>query len=205
MIHLIRHGHSSLVHDGRWFTAPDVGQYEDAYDAAGIRDDSHPPRGLVDLARSADLLVASDLVRAIESARRLAPDREPEIVPDLRELRLEPPRWIPLPLPITIWDSMSYLQWAYRMMADVDHAIVRRAKVAADWLLDRANGGTTIVAVTHGGIRPVVAKHLVRHGCTPVPGPRSYENWSCWSFAPPHPQPSRLPHAVTRDESRRSG
>lgn len=37
---LVRHGHSAHVHDGRWLTRSAVGEFEDAYDAAGIKDDS---------------------------------------------------------------------------------------------------------------------------------------------------------------------
>ena len=197
MIHLIRHGRSSHAHDGRWFTAPTVSRYEDAYDAAGIRDDSHPPAALVDLAARADVIAASDMTRAIASVRRLAPQRDPEIIPALRELRLEPPRWVPVPLPIEVWDAMSHLQWSWRLARDRDHEFSRRAGVAADWLFTRASAGATIVAVTHGGIRRIIARHLERLGCAAGAGKRSYENWSSWSF--------NLPAAVTRAGSPRSG
>ena len=195
MIHLIRHGRSSHAHDGRWFTAPTVGRYEDAYDAAGIRDDSHPPPALVDLAARADVVAASDLARAIASVRRLAPEREPEIVPEMRELRLEPPRWVPVPLPIEVWDAMSYVQWSWRLARDADHEYSRRAGAAAHWLLSRAANGASVVAVTHGGIRRIIARHLERFGCAARTGKRTHENWSSWSYALP----------VTRAGSPRSG
>lgn len=181
-IHLVRHGRSSLVHDGRWFAAPDVGRYEDAYDAQGIHDESHPPTELVEVASRADVVVSSDMTRAIASARRLAPGREPEIVPHLRELRLEPPAWVPLKLPIEAWDAMSYAQWTYRIALGVDHEIARRAGVAADWLVERAGKGATIVAVTHGGIRRIIDRHLERRGARPVSDRRSHANWSCWTY-----------------------
>src|SRR5689334_19726459 len=107
-IHLVRHGRSALVHDGSWFRWTDVGSYEDAYDAHGIRDDDGPGDELHALVARKPLLVASDLPRAIASAQRLAPEGEIQLSPLLREIRLEPPRWVPLRLPIQVWDAFSH-------------------------------------------------------------------------------------------------
>ena len=182
MIHLVRHGRSSLIHDGRWFTPGTVASYEDAYDAAGIRDDSHPPRELIELAASVDVVAASDMARAIESIRRLAPGRNHEVVPELRELRLEPPRWLPIPLPIDVWDAMSHAQWSWRLALGSDSAFVRQAAKAADWLASRVAAGASVAAVTHGGIRRIIDAQLARRGFRRVPGSNSYDNWSAWSY-----------------------
>src|SRR5690242_5786707 len=112
---LVRHGRSSHVHDGRWLRHHDVGAFEDAYDAAGIRDDSMPSEELRAAARNADLVVASDLPRAVASAKRLAGARGLVTSPLLREIRLEPPRWVPVALPINAWDVFSHWQWSYRL------------------------------------------------------------------------------------------
>ena len=127
-IHLVRHGRSALVHDGRWFHWADVPAYEDAYDAHGIRDDDRPRAELDALLDPSAKIVASDLPRAIASAQRLAPDRPIELSPLLREIRLEPPRWIPVRLPIQIWDVFSHVQWSYRLFSSADHEYVRRAR-----------------------------------------------------------------------------
>src|SRR5205085_4441187 len=100
-------------------------QFEDAYDAAGILDE--PPSALVQAARSADVLAASDLRRALESAQRLAPDKELKISPLLREFRLEPPDWIPVPLPIQMWDVMNHAQWSWRLFTRAEDETVKRA------------------------------------------------------------------------------
>jgi hypothetical protein len=71
--------------------ASGVGLYEDAYDAAGIRDDSHPPDELRRIAEGATL-ASSNMKRAIASIERLAPGRPYSASPLLREIRLEPPR-----------------------------------------------------------------------------------------------------------------
>ena len=181
-IHLIRHGRSALVHDGRWLRCGEVGEYEDAYDAAGIRDDDHPSPALKTLVGDAAIIAASDLPRAVASARRLAPSREIEISPLLREIRLEPPRWIPFRLPIQIWDVFSHVQWSSRLLTGADHALVRRGHDAADWLITHAHPKSHIAAVTHGGFRRILDARLVARGWRRGPEKRGYENWSVWSY-----------------------
>ncbi|HKW46051.1 MAG TPA: histidine phosphatase family protein [Gemmatimonadaceae bacterium] len=181
---LVRHGRSSHVHDGRWLTHETVGEFEDAYDAEGIRDDSVPSEKLLAVARDA-LVVASDLRRAIASAERLADGRPVVTSPLLREIRLEPPHWLPVALPIGVWDKFSYWQWSYRLRVGSDHEFVRRANDATAWLRLQLESSATIVVVTHGGFRRILAARLVAGGwrwLSTSPGGR-YDHWSSWEFA----------------------
>ena len=181
-IHLVRHGRSALVHDGRWFRHAQVSAYEDAYDAVGIRDDDNPGAEAARLAGGHALIVASDLPRAIASARRLAAEGDIHFSPLLREIRLEPPRWVPVRLPIQMWDVFSYVQWSYRLLSGADHEFVRRAKEAADWLAGHAAGSSSVVAVTHGGFRRLLDARLVARGWKRGFTKRNYDNWSVWSY-----------------------
>ena len=181
-IHLVRHGHSALVHDGRWMRADGVPRYEAAYNAVGIRPDSQPPAALLEMARRATVLAASDMVRAIESARRLAADRDLVVSPLLRELELEPPQWIPASLPIEVWDTFSFWQWTYRLLLNRDHALVRRARAAADWLAGQVGREGSVVTVTHGGFRRIIAVQLMQRGWRAERASRGHHNWSCWSY-----------------------
>jgi broad specificity phosphatase PhoE len=178
---LVRHGRSSLRHDGSWMSATSVSEYERAYDAAGILDGDAPPDELREMARNATVLVASDMRRAIESAHRLVPGREPEIQPLLRELYLEPPRWLPTKLPIEVWDSISFFQWTIRLALGLDHALVQRGDKAAEWLAERAANGGTLLVITHGGLRRIVSNRLKSRGWRCSEQRRGYENWSAWS------------------------
>ena len=180
-IHLVRHGRSALVHDGRWFRWAEVSSYEDAYDAAGIRDDDHPAAESTALLASKPVVVASDLPRAIASARRLAPQGDIQLSPLLREMRLEPPRWIPARLPIQIWDMFSHVQWSYRLLSNADHEYVRRASKAVDWLVEHA-ARSNVVAVTHGGFRRILDARLVARGWSRAFEKKRYHNWSVWSY-----------------------
>lgn len=159
-----------------------VPRFEDAYDAAGIRDVPPPPEDLRTIAAAADVVCASDLRRAIESANRVAPGRELVISSLLREIRLEPPRWIPFRLPIAAWDAYSHAQWSYRLLTKRDHAFVRRADAAADWLEQHARDAATVLVVTHGGMRRLIADRLSARGWLRAPEKRSYANWSTWEL-----------------------
>jgi broad specificity phosphatase PhoE len=181
-IHLVRHGRSALVHDGRWFRWADVPAYEDAYDAHGIRDDDRPGTALESLVKRESKILASDLPRAIASAARLGRAAEVELSPLLREIRLEPPRWIPMRLPIQVWDVFSHVQWSYRLFSSADHEYVRRANAAVDWLIGHASRAPNVVAVTHGGFRRILDARLVARGWSRAFDKKTYDNWSVWSY-----------------------
>jgi broad specificity phosphatase PhoE len=163
--------------------ATDVYAFEEAYNAAGIRDESAPPPSVLEAAAHAEVIAASDMIRAIASAQRLAPEREIAISPLLRELTLEPPSWVTFRLPVVAWDFHNHVQWTYRLWRTYDHDTVRRAIAAAEWLHQQANGKSTLLAVTHGGFRRVLDARLVACGWRREPGRRSYANWSMWSYA----------------------
>ena len=179
---LVRHGRSAHVHDGRWMRDAGLRAFEDAYDAAGIRDDDIPPSEVIRLAREAEVIAASDLPRAIASARRLVPTREPDVTPLLREIRLEPARWMPH-CPIQLWDVISHVQWTYRLLLSRPHDSIHRARDAAEWLAQRAADSATVLAVTHGGFRRLLASGLEQRGWRAGPERRSYANWSIWSYS----------------------
>ena len=52
-----------------------VDKFEADYNAAGIRDDSVPSPDLIETASRAEVIAASDMLRAILSAKRLVPSR----------------------------------------------------------------------------------------------------------------------------------
>jgi len=54
---LVRHGPSAHVHDGSWIDAADAQRFEVLYDAASIQADASPPATLIDVARSAQVIL----------------------------------------------------------------------------------------------------------------------------------------------------
>lgn len=183
-IHLVRHGVSAHVHDGRWVNAERARRFVELYDAAGIRDEPPLPEAL-DAAARADTLVASTLPRAIESVRRLAPDRDADLTPLLREIDFESPEWLRLRLPVGVWDVMGHAIYTYHIMRRRPTPALERAREATDWLLARVRKDATLLAVTHGGFRRFLLATLVDRGWTPEFTRKTYHNWSVWSFRGP--------------------
>jgi broad specificity phosphatase PhoE len=178
---LVRHGRSAHAHDGSWIDAAGARRFEDLYDAAPIRADDAPPEHLMRLARAAHVILASDLPRAITSARALAPDRDPVLSPLLRELRFNLPAWAPR-LPLHVWDGLHEVMWRGRLLAGVENDETRRAHDAAAWLEAQLDGGPLAVVVTHGGFRRLVARALTRRGWMPARERRPFHNWSAWTL-----------------------
>jgi broad specificity phosphatase PhoE len=153
-----------------------------AYDAAGIAEDDAPPPELVSAATGAHVVISSDLPRALASARRLAPGRDISVTPLLRELELDTSGWLPLKVPIAMWDALDYVRWSYRILRRVDCAPMQRAEKAVDWLTARVGEGSTAVVVTHGSFRRLLAASFAKRGWNAGRERRSYANWSIWSF-----------------------
>lgn len=159
-----------------------VSAFEDAYDAASILDEAVPPIDLLRASENADVICSSDLPRAIATARRVAPDREIVITPLLREIRLEPPLWIPFALPISTWDALSHAQWSYRLWAKSRNAFVERADQATEWLEERASRARTTLVVTHAGFRRLLHARFRSRGWRSLHARQSYEHWSIWAL-----------------------
>jgi broad specificity phosphatase PhoE len=181
---LVRHGRSAHVHDGSWIDAVGARRFEALYDAAPIRTDEAPPTSVIEAARSADVLIASDLARAITSARALAPDREPVVTPLLREVAFKLPAWSPK-LPLGLWDGLYYLRWTAVLFARTETHETKRAAVAADWIESQATDRELTVAITHGDFRRLLSAKLARRGWRLSPGRRRYHNWSAWELTGP--------------------
>lgn len=178
---LVRHGRSAHEHDGSWIDAASARRFEKRYDAAPIRTDATPPEALAALARMADLILASDLPRAVTSARTIAPDRDPIVSPLLRELSFDLPAWGPR-LPLSIWDGLHYLTWSARLMLGIESAEIRRARRAVEWLDSVTANAALSIAITHGGFRRLLAAQLLKRGWRHAPGWRRYHNWSVWTL-----------------------
>jgi len=183
---LIRHGRSAFVHRDGWVNADGLRRWRERYDAADIIEGDKPPKDvLIDVAR-ADLVVASDLPRAVGSAKRLAPDREIVITPIMRETPQPIPAWMRWRLPAGAWHSLVALTWFWQILRGTDATPeeIARAATAADWLTRQAREHGTVAAVTHGVFRRLVGQKLVADGWRAEPRRRGYNHWSVWPFTP---------------------
>ena len=184
---LVRHGPSAYVHHTRSVDLAGVYAWRDAYDRTGIQPDSQPPHALIQLAEGAQHIIASDLPRAVESAKRLAPEREVVISALLRETMLDVPRW-PTRMPAVAWEGLAHLVWGYRVLRGMDTTNEDRARAIAtsEWLAGLVVDGSTAVVVTHGVYRRQLSLQLLARGWISVGRTGGYDNWSTWSFTPAH-------------------
>jgi hypothetical protein len=159
-------------------------RFMELYDAAGIRDEM-PSREAISAAAASDVFVASRLRRAIESVRRLAPDRTAELTPLLCESGFDAPELLPIRLPIEIWDAIDYGRDSVSIRLRYPTAYLRRARSAADWLLSRTASNSTLLAVTHGRFRLFLWAALLDRGWRAEFRRKTYHNWSVWSFRSP--------------------
>jgi broad specificity phosphatase PhoE len=182
---LVRHGPSAHIHRGA-LDRDGLQRWRDAYDAAGIVVDCEPPQSVIALAAEATHIIASDLPRAIESARRLAPQREIRVSELMREAPLPIPRW-PTRLPLTGWSAAIYVTWSYDRVRGADRTGEHwaRAASAANWLAELGGIGDTALVVTHGVFRRLLAEQLVALGWMATERRNGYRHWSTWSFRSP--------------------
>jgi broad specificity phosphatase PhoE len=173
-ITLVRHGRSAHVHTG-WLDFDGFLRWREAYERAAILETEIAPPELCALAAKATTLVASNAPRAIASAEKLAPGREVLVTPLVRELELQPPRLLGLKWPGIVW----MLAFAVRGLKPTE-AEAARVREAAKLL---HNFGDAVV-VTHGAVRPAIARELVKLGWHQG-GARRSHHWSAWTLTMP--------------------
>lgn len=183
-IMLVRHGRSAHVNQERWLDAAGVHRWRAGYDAAGIDPASEPPSWLLEECSRADLVMASDLARAVASAEKLARGRSVRVSPLLRESHLDIPTWLPARWPLTAWAMAIHLQWLGRLArgVGVHPSEVQRVSAAADFLDEAMREHRTIIVVTHGVFRRLLGLELAARGWTAERRDRGYSHWSVWPY-----------------------
>jgi broad specificity phosphatase PhoE len=164
-------------------------RWREAYDAAGIAPlDTPPPDLVAELAR-VDVLAASDMRRAIESAERLAGGRPVVVSPLFRETPVSIPTWSAFRAPLGLWGALLIARWSVDIVTGKPSHLgaLHQARRAAAWCIhacDQSENGDSVVAiVTHGVFRRLLARELLTRGWRYEPGRRSYDHWSVWRLA----------------------
>lgn len=183
---LIRHGPSAHPAPRGLLPREAVFSWRTQYDAAGIARGATPPPQVAQMLAGADRVVASDLPRAVESAARLAPDRDIAQHDCLRELHLRVPH-APTRLPFMGWGLAIHTAWMLdiarkRPRPDDEQHQVQRAVTLCESLADTHENGVVAV-VTHGVMRHTLAKALVTSGWARGPRHRGFSPWSVWEVA----------------------
>lgn len=185
---LVRHGRSAHVAGG-WLDAGALQRWFADYDLAALAHDERPAAHACELARAAGRIVASDLPRARASAALLLPGADVTESPLLRETPLPVPTWPRVRLPLMGWALATGARVAYGRLRGARPAgeARRQAEAAAAWLGELAAAHDSVLAVTHGAVRGLIAAVLREGGwtLTTMAGGR-YAHWSAWTLAASH-------------------
>jgi broad specificity phosphatase PhoE len=188
---LVRHGRSALAPQWRPLDRDGVQRWRVAYDAAGIAPVDRPPAGLVAEVAGAGLVATSDLLRARDSAARLAPDRVVLVSPLFREVPLPLPGWGPRRAPLALWEALIHAQWAADLARRraLPPEAAAQVREAAAWCRASCTApepvAGPVVVVTHGVFRRFLTGALVAAGWRAARGRRSYAHRSAWRLTAP--------------------
>ena len=165
IIILARHGEPDLSRRV-WLNWRGYKYWWRLYDEAGLKPGQDAPKMIKGLAKEADLVISSDLPRAIETAQK-AKGKMPDIQePLLVEAGLPPPNLGYLKLRPRTWGIISRVIWVFGFSGEVEsnNEAKIRAEKAAGVLSDHASGGKMIFVAAHGWFNRMIRPALKRQG-----------------------------------------
>jgi broad specificity phosphatase PhoE len=160
---LVRHGEPALSRKVRL----NAGEYRDwwaRYEAGGLKAGQAPPQALLDMARSAGLILSSTRRRSIESAEAICGGRPFESEALLIEAPLPPPdlpSWIRLPP--RWWGVIARIWWwafDHHPGEESFGEAKARARVAAHRLVDLAGREGPVLVIAHGFFNRMIGVEL---------------------------------------------
>jgi broad specificity phosphatase PhoE len=185
VITLARHGEPALSRK-ILLNAAEYREWWGRYEEGGILPEQTAPHGLLEIARSADVIFASERRRAIESATMVVGDKTFVRDPIFIEAPLPPP---PLPAFIRlgprIWGFVARFCWwffGYGEGGETRREAEARAALAADMLTAPAEAGQEVLVLAHGFFNTMIGIELKRRGWRCVEG-RGYRYWNTRRFA----------------------
>lgn len=185
VITLARHGEPALSRKVS-LNAPQYGDWWALYEVGGLKDGQTPPDGLIQIARDADVIIASTRRRAIETANAVVGDRPFTTDEAFIEAPLPPPPW-------PLWLKMSpkrlgffsrFWWWFFdhhggqetRAQAEV------RAGEAAERLVALADQGQDVLVLAHGFFNWMIADALKQRGLSKLVD-QGHGYWSIKRFS----------------------
>jgi broad specificity phosphatase PhoE len=167
VITLARHGEPALSRKVR-LNAPEYGEWWGRYEEGGLKAGQTPPATLVEIARSADAIIASTRRRSIETAQAVVGERAFATDPTFMEAPLPPPPW-------PLWVRMSpkrlgffarFWWWFFDNHGgqETRKEAEARAGQAADLLIELAASGQDVLVLAHGFFNWMIADALKARG-----------------------------------------
>ncbi len=169
VITLARHGEPALSRKVR-LNAPEYGDWWARYEVGGLKAGQAPPAGLIQIAREADVIIASTRRRSIETAQAVVQGRAFATDPTFIEAPLPPPPW-------PLWLKMSpkrlgffarFWWWFFNNHGGQETRAEAEARAgrAADLLVELSDQGQDVLVVAHGFFNWMIADALKARGLT---------------------------------------
>ena len=184
-ISLIRHGKSTCTKTDT-ITSKEFGSWVEKYDDSGVFEENSYPTVTLKKITTANIVIASDLKRSIESVNLLNSNLEAISNPLFRETELPIPLtnlW-GLKLNSSIWAVFLRCLWfsGYSRGCESLSSAKIRANKASGLLVKYAQEHTSVVLVGHGFFNMLIAKELQKRGWK---GKRSTssKHWSCTTYS----------------------
>lgn len=184
-ISLIRHGVSKHV-DNKRITYKDFKGWVEKYDHSGVFEQKIYPSETLRKIASAQLVVTSDLKRAIESAELLDSNLTLISKPEFREIEL--PHFIKdvqnFKLKPNAWSAILRCLWfiGYSQGCEPLSKEKIRAKIAADLLIKYAQEHKSVALVGHGFFNRLIAKELKKRNWESDKKINS-KHWNCTTYS----------------------
>lgn len=205
MIVTARHGRPDVDRSVK-ITAREYGLWWSNYDESGLAPGQTPPRGLVEIASGAQVVLCSTLPRAIETADAVVDGAR--IVPRdslFVEAPLPPPPLFPdsVRFTPTTWGVISRMFWfvGYAPNGTENHMRARRrVRQVADRLISEAQTSGDVLLCAHGYLNWMVHRVLIKRGWTLVEHQGGNDYWSYRAYRKPGSAARRAspPHTEER-------
>ena len=181
-IALIRHGPVEFPFRKR-ITSRMFAEHLDQFREAGIEPGVLPPAETCTATQTVDVVVTSDLHRAVQSARMLAP--ECQFICDNVFREAELPHSVPIPVTLSFgaWIVVARILWltGWSRGAESHSGAQTRSRVAARRLIELAEANKHVALVGHGYFNGLIARQLRRQGWTGALMPSSM-HWGTTTY-----------------------
>ena len=181
---LMRHGEPTSRYSA-WIAGREFGEWVRSFDQGGIKEAMLIPDEVRQLASTIGLVISSDLLRATQSAARLA--RKTVIDPDLREAGLVDSFRTSFRAPVSLWLAAARLAWRLDVTSSQEPIAAARARAqrVTDNVISLAREHRSVLVVGHGVFNSLIARRLRALGWSgPLVPPSRY--WSVATYRPPH-------------------
>ena len=182
-IYLIRHGKPTVSLQekvkGNQFL-----NFVERYNAAGIAKDSIPSEKIIAVVQEASVIFTSNLNRTIHSAKILQPQVKPIENAVFREINCWRAFANEIEISALSWAILCNILWRFKIPPIIEspNTVRRRAKQAAELLIQNHELHGSVILIAHGGINTFIAKELRLLGWQ---GSRNINNqyWGCTEYS----------------------